>query len=84
MEDLAPLAIACRYLRGETRDDTLARHRKAKRAAQTAKCRAQAKLQRAQVNNALLLGAYLTTLSQYNALHEQISRFVQEPATLSD
>ena len=84
MDDLAPLTIVCRHLRNETRDETVTRHRKGKRAAQTAKCRLQAKLRHAQMSNALLLAAYLTTLRQYNELHDRISRFVQEPEPLSD
>ena len=44
MDDLAPLTIVCRHLRSETRDETVTRHRKGKRAAQTAKCRLQAGL----------------------------------------
>ena len=84
MDDLAPLSIVCRHLRSETRDETVTRHRKGKRAAQTAKCRLQAKLRRAEMNAALLLAAYLTTLRQYNELHERVGLFVREPEPLSD
>ena len=84
MDDLAPLTIVCRHLRSETRDETLTRHRRGKRAAQTAKCRLRAKLTRVETSAAILLTAYLTTLRQYNELHERVAHFVQQPEPLSD
>ena len=84
MDDLAPLTIACRHLRNETRDAAYVRLRKSKRAAQTQNCRLRAKLRRAERNNAVLLTAYLMTTEHLQELNEHVTRYVQEEPPLSD
>ena len=84
MDDLAPLTIACRHLRNETREAAYVRLRKSKRAAHVQNCRLRAKLRRAERNNAVLLTAYLITTEHLQELNECVTRYVQEEPPLSD
>ena len=84
MDDLAPLTIACRHLRNETREAAYVRLRKSKRAAHVQNCRLRAKLRRAERNVAMLLTAYLITSEHLQQLNERVAKYVQEDSPLSD
>ena len=78
MEDLQPLTIVCRHIRGEARDATIFRLRKQKSAAHAQNYRIRRKMRKLELTNRLLTSVYMVCEQHNSTLRKLIEEFVDD------
>ena len=78
MEDTLPLALVCKHLREETRDDTVTKLQKQKHAAHTRCYRLSMRIRELELANHLLAAVWVATKRQNDEIHRQIQGFMRE------
>ena len=78
MEDALPLAMVCRHLREETRDNTVTRLQRQKHASHTRCYRLARRVRELELANRLLVAVWTAARRQNDEIQSQIYGFMKE------